>query len=883
MEKTYNFKEIEIKWAEYWINDKTFSAKPDKDKIPFTIIIPPPNITGHLHMGHALDNVLQDIIIRFKKIQGYNTLWLPGTDHGGIATQSVVEKFLKKEGKTRYDLGRKKFLEEIWQWKSLTESAILNQLKKLGCGLDWDRTAFTMDKNRSKAVEKSFVYLFNKGLIYRGKRLINWCARCSTALSDIEVEYDNEKSNLWYVKYSLKNSEEYIVVATTRPETIFGDTGVAVNPNDKRYTKFIGKTIILPLINREIKIVADRTVDKSFGTGAVKITPAHNVIDNDIAKRNQLDIVEIIDIKGTMINVPLEYCGLSVEVARKKIVKELDTMGLLVKTQDHVHSIAKCYRCYTKIEFLMSEQWFLNITKMSKKAIDVVNNNVISFYPESWKKSYILWLKNLKDWCISRQIWWGHRIPIYYCIDKNKNKKNCKPIASLSKPKECSYCKGKNFVRDEDVLDTWFSSALWPISVFNWGQNDNNEDLKYFYPTSVLVTGHDILYLWVARMIQFGLEFMKNIPFANVFIHGIVRDKQGKKMSKSLGNIVDPIMIINQYGADALRFTIAQNAAPGKDIQISNDSFLSARNFVNKIWNASRFVILNSENIGKFDINIKPSELADSWILAELTNTVLKVKTRYESYNIDAAAREIYDFFWTKYCNWYIEFSKIRISSTDLDAKKQVLSILIYILKFILQLISPIMPFISEEIWSILNKNTDDTKIISKSTLFEIKNNNIESINKMKIIQDIIIAIRTLRSEMNISPSVKIEAFFNILRNSKETTVIENENYIKQLAKINTIQFCKNMRKSKDYVTTVIGNFEIFLPLNKSIDIEKEKTKLTKKVALSKKEIEIAILKLNNKNFIKNAKYTEIKKIKINLDEAKLKVKKINEALKFLK
>ncbi|MDR1926643.1 MAG: valine--tRNA ligase [Endomicrobium sp.] len=882
MEKTYNSKAVEEKWYKYWIKNKTFSAKVDKNKKPFTVIIPPANITGFLHMGHALNTTLQDIIIRFKKLQGYNTLWVPGTDHGGIATQNVVEKLLKKEGKTKYNLGREKFLEKMWQWKNETGDVILDQLKMIGCGLDWDRVAFTMDEKRSKSVKKAFIQLFNKGLIYRGKRLVNWCCRCATALSDIEVEYEDEKSNLWYIKYPLKDSDEYIIIATTRPETMFGDTAVAVNTDDKRYAHLVGKTLKLPLISREIKIVSDYIVDKSFGTGAVKVTPAHDAVDSEIEKRNNLEAIEIIDINGKMINVPEKYSGLSVEEARKEIVKDLENEGYLVRIEDYAHSVGKCYRCSTKIEPLMSEQWFLNIREMSKRAVDAANEERIIFNPKSWKKPYILWLENLKDWCISRQIWWGHRIPIYYCVDNKKNRTNCKPIASFTMPEECPCCKGKNFVQDEDVLDTWFSSALWPISVFNWGEDENNEDLKYFYPTSVLATGHEIIYLWVARMVQFGLEFMKDVPYRNIFIHGIVRDKHGEKMSKSLGNIVDLREIIDKYGADALRFTLAQAAAPGRDMQILEESFLAARNFTNKIWNASRFIIMNLDGIDNLDYNIKSAELADKWIIAEFTNTYSKVRTAYESYKIDTAAREIYDFFWTKYCDWYIEFSKTRVMSNDINVKKQVLSILLYILKLILQLMSPILPFITSEIWQILNK---DATIIAESKLLTVKKNpnNTHVIEKMKNIQDIIVKIRTLRSKMNISPTVWIKALFNVLDENKEKIVKENESYIKQFAKISSIQFGMNIVGSKTSALVVAGGFEIFLPLEGLIDIEKEKSRLAKEIATLKQEVKRTSLKLKNENFINKAPKCELEKIKMRFNEASLKIEKINECLKFLK
>jgi valyl-tRNA synthetase len=824
---------------------------------------------------------LQDIIIRFKKLKGYNTLWVPGTDHGGIATQNVVEKLLKKEGRTKYDLGRDKFLEKMQQWKTETGGAILNQLKRLGCGLDWDRLAFTMDESRSKAVKKAFIKLFNKGLIYRGKRLVNWCFRCATALSDIEVEYEDEKSNLWYIKYPLRDCDEYIVVATTRPETMLGDVAVAVNPDDNRYTKFIGKTIKLPLVDREIKIISDYVIDKSFGTGAVKVTPAHDAVDNEIGKRNNLKTIEVIDTDGRMINVLSKYLGLSVEEARKEIVKDLEASGFLVKTEDYAHSVGKCYRCSAKVESLVSEQWFLNVKKMSVKAIESSNDGRTSFYPQSWKKPYVLWLENLRDWCLSRQIWWGHKIPVYYCVDEKGKKTDCKPVASFDIPEVCSCCNGRNFVQDEDVLDTWFSSALWPMSIFDWGENENNEDLKYFYPASILVTGYEIIYLWVARMVQFGLEFMKDVPYSDVFIHGIVRDKNGRKMSKSLGNVVNPGDIMDKYGTDALRFALAQVAAPGRDMQISEESFLSARNFANKIWNASRFIIINSQDIGELDKNIQTFELADEWIIAEFATTASKVKADYESYNIDSAVRRIYDFFWTKYCDWYIELSKIRIMAADLNAKKQVLSILVYVLKSTLQLVSPVMPFIAEEIWQILNKGEKYAEIISESSFAEVKDGNSDSVEKMKVLQDIIVKIRILRSEMNISSAIRLEALFNILDERKEKIVKENEIYIKQLARISSIRFGKNIARPKNSALAVTGGFEIFLLLEGLIDIEKEKTRLVKEIALAKREVGMTTFKLQNEGFMKRAAESEIEEIKLRLNEANLKIEKINENLKF--
>ncbi|MDR3071249.1 MAG: valine--tRNA ligase [Endomicrobium sp.] len=884
MEKVYNSKKIEEKWCKYWVDNKTFSAKVDKNKKPFSVVIPPANVTGSLHIGHALNTTLQDIVMRFKKMQGYNTLWVPGTDHGGIATQNVVEKLLKKEGKTKYDLGREKFLEKMWQWRKDVGNTILDQLKMIGCSLDWDRAIFTMDENYSKTVKKAFVQLFKEGLIYRSKRLINWCFRCGTALSDTEVEYENEKSSLWYIKYPVKDSSHYVVVATTRPETIFGDVAVAVNPMDERYTHLVGKILEVPLINREVRVISDYVVDKSFGTGAVKITPAHDATDSEIAKRNNLETKEVINISGKMINVPNKYIGLSIEEARKETVEDLEKAGFLIKTQEYFHSVGKCYRCSTKIESLMSEQWFLNVKEISKNAIAAVNDGKIVFYPNSWTKPYVSWLENLRDWCLSRQIWWGHRIPVYYCVNEEGNRIACTPIASLGKPEKCPYCGGKNFVQDEDVLDTWFSSALWPISVFDWGEDENNEDLRYFYPTSVLITAHDILYLWVARMVQFGLKFKQEIPFRATFIHGLVRDKYGLKMSKSVGNTINPLEIVEKYGADALRFALAQAAAPGKDIQVSGELFLAARNFSNKIWNASRFIIMNLDGVDNFDENIEPVELVDEWILEELANTFTKVESAYESYNIDTAAREIYDFFWTKYCDWYIEFSKIRIISTDVKVKKQVVLILVHILRSTLQLLSPIMPFVTSEIWQILSKNS---KIIAESVFFKPycsgKNGVNAAIEKVKIIQDIIMKIRALRSEMNISPAVDITALFSVLDDDKEKIARENKNYIKRLAKISSIEFGRDITAPKNSAMTIASGFEIFLPLEGFIDISKEKVRLAKEITIAQQELERTTLKLRDEAFIKKAPKTEIEKIRVRLSDAALKIEKINKNLEFLK
>ncbi|MDR0915452.1 MAG: valine--tRNA ligase [Endomicrobium sp.] len=884
MDKVYNHVDNDKKWYNYWLNKKIFSTRVNKNKKPFVAILPPPNITGTLHMGHALNAILQDSILRFKKLQGYNTLWVPGLDHGGIATQNVLEKSLKKENKTIYDLGRKNFLIKMKVWENNVKKQILDQLKLLGCCLDWNRTAFTMDKSRSNAVKKAFILLYNKGIIYRGSKIVNWCVKCRTALSDIEVEYETEHSKLWYIKYPICNSSDSIVIATSRPETIFGDTAVAAAPDDNRYVNLFNKTIMVPLINRKINLISDYVVDKLFGTGAVKVTPAHDHIDNEIALRHNLDILNVINTNGKMINVPSRYINLSIEEARDTIVTELKNSGFLVKVDNYSHSVKKCYRCSTKIEPLVSEQWFLDVKNMSKKAIDVVRQTKqIKFYPQSWEKSYVLWLENLRDWCISRQIWWGHRIPVYYCTSKHNS---CKPIASFSMPKECPYCKGTGFVQDDDVLDTWFSSALWPLSVFDWGNNEYNEDFKYFYPTSVLVTGHEILYLWVARMIQFSLEFTDKIPYKDVVIHGIIRDSYGKKMSKSLGNTIDPKQIIDKYGADSLRFGLMKVATQGKDIQISNDMFLYSRNFINKIWNASKFVFANikNANISVYKKEIQLNELVDKWIVIEYKNMAKKVYEAYQCYNIDIVAREIYDFFWHKYCDWYIEFAKIRINKNNTQDKKDtqlVLIILITILNETLRLLYPIVPFVTSELLEFVNK-----VIYNKHLDIVVDKLESEVISKQMttVVQDIITKIRVTCNEMHIPLGTNIKAlFYNNIDNVNKEIIKKNECYIKELTKIDSIQFIEKINNIKNYIIILAGGYEIYLLINKPIEYKKERIRIEKELSNTKKTIKCLEIKLKNVDFINKAPKSEITKVTVKFNNLMINIKKLQMYLDILK
>lgn len=899
IEKNYEPKKVEEKWYEFWLKNKMFSASPKEGQKPFAIVIPPPNVTGSLHMGHALNNVMQDIIIRFKKMQGFNALWVPGTDHGGIATQNVVEKLLKAEGKTRHDIGREKFLERMWQWRKESGDTILTQLRRLGSSLDWERTRFTMDEICSKAVITAFIELYNRGLIYRGKRLVNWCPRCHTALADIEVEHEEEIGKLWHIKYKLKDMEnEYITVATTRPETMLGDTAVAVHPEDERYKKYIGKSVILPLINREIPIVADDAVDITFGTGAVKVTPSHDPTDFEIAARHKLPHRVVIDFHGKMTEEAGKYAGLDRYEARKQILLDIEAQELLLETVDHPHSVGTCYRCNSVIEPLVSEQWFLKVESMSRKAIDATQDGRVKFYPASWAKPYLLWLENLKDWCISRQIWWGHRIPVYYCQSKvtaeQKEKNaglitNCPLIVSDVRPEKCPHCGGTDIEQDPDVLDTWFSSALWPMSVFKWPAGQDSKeltDLKYFYPTSVLVTGHEILYLWVARMVQMGIEFMKDVPFSEVYIHGIVRDRFGKKMSKSLGNVIDPLGVIEKYGTDALRFALTQAAAPGRDMQLSEDSFVSARNFTNKIWNASRFIMMNVQNVS-LDSNSAPAadELADKWIAAEYNMTIKNVTDALNVYNMDEAARLIYEFFWFKYCDWYIEIAKIRMNGTDEKAKQAVLANLLEILSGVLRMMHPIMPFISEEIWHALTKfmpiNNASSIMTAEWPAADDKKLEGSAVKEMNLLQNIIVAVRTIRSEMNVPPVKAIEIIMNINSEELKNIVQNNISYIKFLARIENVQIGDKLKRPQQSAMAVVSGIEIFIPLSGLIDLEKEKQRLNKEISNTEIELQRCQQKMNNSDFVKRAPEKEIEKIKERLKEAESKKERLKDNLNY--
>lgn len=915
----YNPQETDTKW--YSWQEKYFQASVDTSKKPYTIVIPPPNVTGSLHMGHALNNVLQDILIRWKRMQGYNACWIPGTDHGGIATQNVVEKLLKKEGKSRFDLGREKFLEKMWQWRESTGDTILMQLRTLGCSCDWQRTRFTMDEQCSLSVRTAFAELYKRGLIYRGEHIVDWCPRCGTALNESEVEHEQEKGKLWYIKYPVKainnqpSTINYIVVATTRPETMLGDTAVAVNSKDKRYKDLIGETLILPLVNREISVVADDVVEMGFGTGAVKVTPAHDPNDWEIAKRHNLAAIQVIDKEGKITsNAGLDVNGREIPNAkvaeyihqdrykvREKLVQDLKENGFLEKEEDYRLPITRCYRCNSATEPLISEQWYLKTRKMADRAIEVVEQGKTGFVPESWTKPYLLWLKNLHDWCISRQIWWGHRIPAWYCTICNKEKilwvdrekQLCTLRSGISPdyvgiepPAQCPRCGNKELVQDPDVLDTWFSSALWPFSTLGWP--NKNPDLGYFYPTHVLVTGHEIIYLWVARMIMMGLTLMENTPFSAVFIHGIVRDNHGKKMSKSLGNVIDPLEISSQFGVDALRFTLAYNGIKGRDLQLSNDSFQAARNFCNKIWNASRFVLMNIKEPVSLQLGSLPSlplTLADKWILSEYEALITAVTKALDDYDLSQAARLLYEFTWSKYCDWYLEIVKPTLYGEQSESKKTIQQVLIYVLDGILKLLHPVMPFITEEIWQNFKQITDNGwQMTDKSITIErwpvINENNIDkkAIENMNAVMDVVSAIRNIRGEMRINPAQKIKVIIKS-KKEKEDILTANIAYIATLAKTEHVTIEENIKKPDGAATAVTSSGEIYVPLAGIIDLDKEKKRLGKEIGRLADELTRVNTKLNNENFLEKAPAAEIERVKGKVAELADKKQKLEANL----
>ena len=873
--KVYDPASVEKKWYEFWEKNRYFHAEPEPGKKPFSIVIPPPNITGKLHMGHALDNTLQDILIRWHRMMGDNTLWMPGYDHAGLATQIKVEEVLKKEeGKTRFDLGREEFVKRVWAWKEEYGDRIINQLKCLGISCDWERKRFTMDEGCSRAVRETFVSLFEKGLIYKGTRITNWCVNCHTALSDIEVEHEDTPGHLWYVRYPVVGEEDtYLTIATTRPETIPGDTAVAVNPEDERYAKLIGKTLRLPILNREIPVIADSYVDTKFGTGAVKITPSHDPNDYEMGLRHNLPEIVVIGKDGVMTEEAGPFAGLERYECRKQIVARLKEEGYLVKIEEHSHAVGHCQRCHNIVEPLVSTQWFVKMQPLVKAAVDCVTDGRTQFVPERFTKNYTGWMENIHDWCISRQIWWGHRIPVWYCDDCGEMS------ASRTDLEKCPKCGSTHIHQDEDALDTWFSSALWPFSTMGWP--DNTELLKQFYPTSVLVTGYDIIFFWVARMLIMGMEFMKEIPFEKVFIHGLVRDSQGRKMSKSLGNGIDPLEVIEKYGADTLRFMLITGNTPGNDMRFYWERVEGTRNFANKIWNASRFALMNMEGYDK-DAELAPYTLADKWILSRLQDTVKDVTGLLERFELGEAGRAIYDFIWSEVCDWYIEIAKPRLYNKEAAAERATAQhVLATVLVSAMKLLHPYMPFITEEIYQCLPHEAESI-MISKWPVADESLVDPEAERGMNAIMDSIKAIRNMRAEVNANPGKKIPAIMLVSEDLREV-VAHNDSYIKLLGSIDNLELRPlNGEKPENAMAAVVTGIEVYLPLAGLIDVEKETQRLSKELAAMEKDLQRAGGKLNNAGFLAKAPEDVIAKERAKYEELSGKIEAVKKRMAYL-
>lgn len=847
--KVYESREVEGRVYEMWEKNGCFEGRRDPDKRPFTIVMPPPNVTGQLHMGHAMDCTLQDILIRFKRMQGYAALWVPGTDHAGIATQIKVEEELRKsEGLTRYGLGREKFLERVWDWKHKFGNRIVEQQKKLGASCDWSRARFTMDEGLSNAVRHVFVSLYNKGLIYKGSRIINWCPHCVTALSDAEVEYKEKPGHLWHIRYPIAGEEgRYVTVATTRPETMLGDTGVAVNPEDGRYRDIVGKKCILPLVNKEIPIVADAYVDMEFGTGCVKMTPAHDPNDFEVGLRHNLESIRVLDDNGKVVEGYGRYSGMDRYEARKAIVADLEEQGYLVKVEEHTHNVGTCYRCGTDVEPIISAQWFVKMEPLAREALRVVNDGEVKFVPDRFSKIYTNWMENVHDWCISRQLWWGHRIPAWTCEDCGEM------TVSETDPTECQHCHSTHIRQEEDVLDTWFSSALWPFSTLGW-PDESSEDFKYFYPTDVLVTGYDIIFFWVARMIFSACEHTGKPPFHTVFIHGLVRDDKGRKMSKSLGNGIDPLEMADQYGADALRFNLITGNSPGNDMRFYTERCEAMRNFANKIWNASRFLMMNLA-IDRCELPDR-LELEDKWILSKLNSVIPEVTENMERYELGVAAQKVYDFIWDSYCDWYIELTKTRLQGEDEDSKLWAQQVLCYVLTETLKLLHPFMPFITEEIWQAL-PHSGDYLMLQQWPQHRAELDFPEEEKAMELIMDAIRGVRARRAEMNVPPSKKAQLTVSTL----ERAVFEQGiPFLKRLAYASDVTVegvtdagSDDAMTAQGMVTVTTHAARLFMPLAELVDLEKEKARIEKELKKNRAELDKLEAKLGNPGFVNKA------------------------------
>ncbi len=910
--KAYSHADLEKKWYLYWSELGAFRPS-ESATSPFSMVIPPPNVTGSLHMGHALNNTLQDILCRYKRMDGYRTLWLPGTDHAGIATQNVVERQLAERGQNRAQLGRAKFIERVWAWREETGSVILHQLKALGVSCDWSRERFTMDEGLSRAVREAFVRLWEDELLYRAERLINWCPRCKTALADIEVVHEEVEGSLWYIRYpSVDDPAQGLVVATTRPETMLGDTAVAIHPEDGRYSKFAGKKVLLPIVGRLLPVISDPFVDPQFGTGALKITPGHDFNDFEIGEKHGLEKICLFDAEGRV--DPREREKSEAEntdwieryrrkdrfEARKLVVAELEQQGLLEKVERYRHALGRCYRCQTVIEPYLTPQWFVKVKPLAEPAIQAVREGKIRIVPEGWANSYFAWMENIKDWCISRQIWWGHQIPAWYCRDCDAENiveagpgefvltREAKPMVQRGVPTQCSRCGGSSLLQDPDVLDTWFSSALWPFSTFGWP--DSTDDLKIFYPTSVLVTGFDILFFWVARMAMMGLKFMGEAPFREVYIHALVRDQEGQKMSKSKGNVIDPLEVMDRYGTDAFRFTLASLAAMGRDIKLSEERIAGYQNFVNKLWNAARFVLMNvsSDGSGKVaaalegaDLQAEDLNLADRWILSRLASTVDSARTAIDSYRFNDYAHVLYQFTWHEFCDWYIEMSKLSLNGTLGDRPDKTRKVLVVVLEQILRLLHPLMPFVTEEIWHALEVGEGSIMVRPYPRANE-RWRGPEAERKMGFLTEVIRAIRNLRTEMNCPPSKEVEVIF-YSRDSELDLLKSQEPYVSALARAGSLAYLTDGERPRGAATAVVGSTELYLPLEGMIDAKEEEARLVKEVGKVEEELSRVQKKLANKDFLAKAKEEVIQKEKEKAEQFEEKIRTLSRSLETIR
>jgi valyl-tRNA synthetase len=864
MDKVYNPHNIEGAWYEFWIGKGFFTANNKSTRKPFSMVIPPPNVTGSLHMGHALNNTLQDIVTRYKRMSGFNALWVPGTDHAGIATQNVVERELAKEGSDREALGREKFIERVWQWKEQSGGVIIEQLKRLGCSCDWSRQRFTMDEGLSRAVREVFVRLYNEGLIYRDNYIINWCPRCKTALSDLEAEHEETKGFLWHIKYPLAEESGYLTVATTRPETMLGDTAIAVNPDDERYNKYIGKYVLLPIVDKKIPVIGDPYVDTSFGTGVLKVTPAHDINDFEIGKRRNLEVVKVIDDDGKMNDNAVHYKGMDRFECREKIIEELQGKGLLENIEPYALGVGKCYRCKTVVEPSLSLQWFLKMKPLAEPAIEAVRDHRVRIIPEMWEKVYFEWMENIRDWCISRQIWWGHRLPVWYCDHCNKT------YVSVEDLMACESCNGE-LRRETDVLDTWFSSGLWPFSTLGWPEE--TIDLKVFYPTALLITGFDILFFWVARMIMMGIKFMGDVPFREVYIHALVRDAEGKKMSKSKGNVIDPLIMIDQYGTDAFRFSLAMLAAQGRDILLSEERIEGVRNFANKIWNASKLSLSFIGESFHEQTNPKSSFLPDKWIRSRAQKMIRDVAESIEGYRFNEAASILYNFIWREYCDWYLELIKPnlygKVTTFDPQASR---STLYRTLSDILKVLHPLMPFITEEIYQRLPGNNGESIMNASFPEWNDDELNEEAEGRMDLLMGVVDVVRNIRGETGIGPNVRVEVVMRT--NSNRSLLEEYGYYIKELAKIEHISFVDGEAPGQSAVG-VHGEVEIFVPLKDLIDISKELSRIDKELKKIEDDCTKLMQKLNNPSFREKAPQEVIEKNMTSYEEFQGKREKL--------